>query len=69
MAGSSGSYTYSTPSSNSGGNSRGNFGGSGISSAQQGAVQTFLNVINAKSFDAQAFVGALQAVVNAFGKK
>ena len=65
----SGSYTFSTPSSNSGGNSRGNFGGSGISSAQQGAVHTFLNVVNAKSFDAQAFVGALRAVVNAFNKK
>jgi RHS repeat-associated protein len=63
-----GSYAFSTPSSNYGGNSRGHFGGSGISSAQQGAVQSFLNVINAKSFDAQAFVGALQAVVNAFSR-
>ena len=69
-SGGGGSHTYFQSSSSfGGGDSRGSFGGDGISTAQQGAVQNFLNVVNAKSFDAQAFVGALQAIVNAFSSK
>jgi hypothetical protein len=42
------------------------FSGYAFTSAQQGALQGFVNVVHAGSFDAQAFVSALQAVVSAF---
>jgi hypothetical protein len=46
--------------------SQGGSGGYGFTSAQQGALQGFVNVVNAGTFDAQAFVSALRAVVSAF---
>jgi hypothetical protein len=58
---------HSNPSGNyGGGSSQVSFGGYSFSTAQQGALQGFANTVNAGSFDAQAFVSALQAVVNAF---
>jgi RHS repeat-associated protein len=61
-------YIYSKPFGSIGGNNsgQGSYGGYGFSATQQGALQSFESVVNAPSFDAQAFVSALQAVVNAF---
>jgi hypothetical protein len=56
---------YSKPFGNT--SPRGSFGGSGFTTGQEGALQGFLNVVNAGSFDAQAFVSALQGVLSAFG--
>ena len=63
--GSTYNYIYSKPFGNT--SPRGTFGGSGFTTGQQGALEGFLNVVNAGSFDAQAFVSALQGVLNAFG--
>ena len=54
-----------TPSSSNNGSGRG-FGGYGLSSSQQSAIHGFFSAINAQTFDAQAFVSALQAVVSVF---
>ena len=73
MVGSSynGVYSGSAISGRGGGSSslQGNGGGNGMSSTQIGTLQNFLSVVNASSFNAQAFVNALQAVVKAFGVK
>jgi hypothetical protein len=64
---------YPSSSYNGGDNGRsragGNGGGSGLSSSQFGALQNFGTIVNAKSFDAAAFVTALRAVVTAFNVK
>jgi RHS repeat-associated protein len=66
-SGGSYNYIYSTPSGTRGtGSSHGNSGGNGISSAQIGALHNLVSVVNAGSFNAQAFVSALQAVVQSF---
>jgi RHS repeat-associated protein len=68
-SGSTYNYIYSKPFGSPGGSpsAQGGFGGYGFTTAQQGALQGFLNVVNAGSFDAQAFVSSLQGVLNAFG--
>ena len=53
----------------SGSSSLGTAGGGGISTAHIGTIQNFVSVVNASSFNAQAFVSALQALVKAFGIK
>ena len=69
-------YTYDnhgnsprSGSSSSGGNGslQSTGGGNGISPTQIGALQNFVSVVNASSFNAQTFVTALQGVVKAFG--
>jgi RHS repeat-associated protein len=61
-------YIYSQPIGGVDGsrNSQGTFGSYSFTTAQQGALQNFVSVVNASSFNAQAFVSALQAVVSAF---
>jgi hypothetical protein len=70
-SGSSYNYIYSKPFGNPGGNSssQGIMSPYNFSSAQQGALQNFVNAVNAKTFDAQAFVSALQGLVGAFSVK
>jgi hypothetical protein len=45
------------------------FNGYGLSGTQQGALQSVVDIVSAKNFDAQAFVTALRAVVDAFSIK
>jgi len=69
-AGGTGSYIYTQPITSIDGrsDSRRTFGGYSFTAAQQGALDNFVSVVNG-SFNAQAFVSALQAVVTAFGVK
>ena len=70
-SGSTYNYIYSKPFGGPGGNSspQGIIGSYNFSSAQQGALQNFVNAVNAKTFDAQAFVSALQGLVSVFSVK
>jgi hypothetical protein len=70
-SGSTYNYTYSKPFGSPGGNwsPQGIIGPYNFSTAQQGALQNFVSVVNAVSFDARAFVSALQGVVSAFSVK
>jgi hypothetical protein len=59
-------YIYSKPFTSPGGNT-GSQGIYGLTIAQHGALQGLGSAVSSRSFDVQAFVGALQAVISAFG--
>ena len=68
-SGSSYNYIYSKPFGNPGGYPSSQGGPYDLSRAQQGALQNLVNTVHARTFDAQAFVSALQGVVSVFSVK